>query len=84
MSAGIEFTAGVLRAGPQFKVHGDPYTFACSVLIRGNRAELIGAAGVMTPSVWKACREQLLHLGIDEVTYDRVHSLRRSVKHNAY
>ena len=42
MGAGIEWTVGVLRGGKNYKKWGDPFDYACTVLVVDSVAHFIG------------------------------------------
>lgn len=51
--------------------YGDPFSFVCTAVVVGDEAKLFGAAGRMTPSVWRAVASALRGLGIVTATFER-------------
>lgn len=76
MRAHVEWIAGVIRAGPEFKDFGDPYEFSCTVLRRGDTCEIIGASGKLTMETYRAVRTMLSETGIKRVIWDRARGKR--------
>jgi hypothetical protein len=78
MTAHIEWipkdaTTGVLRIGPPGFQYGDPYHFACTVVIEGDTAKLIGATGngLILAGERQALREILAPMGVKSVEWER-------------
>lgn len=71
MAAGVEWIVGTLRAGPEYKTFGDPYTFSCTIVVRNNTVELIGASGTFSKEVYQAIHECLAGMGFDAAIWDR-------------
>jgi len=84
--ADVEIVIGVLRAGEEYrgvadaKAGGPSYEFSATVIIRGDTAEILGASGKITPSIYKAIRQALNRLGCTTAVWDRVGPLARRVK----
>lgn len=71
MGVSVEWIAGVLRAGREHEKHGDPYTFSCTVIVRGTHAELVGASGEFTPEIYREIFDRLVSLGMESASWDR-------------
>lgn len=71
MKANVEWVVGVIRAGSQFETFGDPFEFSCTVLRRGEEAEVIGASGRFSREAYRAIRDALVAVGIRRVIWDR-------------
>lgn len=74
MRADVEWVVGVVRAGSQFKKYGDPYEFSCTVIRRGEVAEIVGASGRFDRSIYESVRAALLAEGITEAIWERKNS----------
>ena len=79
MGIHLEPVTAVLRAGEQFNEFGDVYEFSATVICRGHRAEIVGAAGRFRPEWRKAILDTLFSWGITEVVYERKGSRRKSI-----
>lgn len=73
MPASIEWTQGVLRAGPEHHdpKQLDPFTFAATVIRRGDEVEIIGAAGEVYPQLIKDVRVALRKEGVAAFWWER-------------
>jgi len=71
MAAELQWLTGVLRLGRSYRKHGDPYEFSCTVVRRGDEAELLGACGKLTPSLTKRMKKVLLSQGIRRLSWER-------------
>jgi hypothetical protein len=78
----LEPVMAVLRAGDRFSEFGDAYEFSATVICRGHRAEIVGAAGRFRPKWRKALLDTLFAWGITEVFYERKGSRRRAIVMN--
>ncbi len=72
MGAHVEWTHGVLRAGGGFDEFGDPYDFVCTVIRRGDEAEMIGAAGQFSKQTYESIKTVLAEEGVTKVHWDRL------------
>lgn len=71
MTVLIEWVLGVLRAGPETQVHGDPFTFSGTVIKRGDTVEIIGATGTIPKGGLKALKAMLAAEGVTKIVWDR-------------
>lgn len=71
MKAHVEMVTGVIRAGPEFKNFGDPYEFACTIIVSGSTCEIRGASGKFTMATYRAVKEALEAIGITEAHWER-------------
>jgi hypothetical protein len=71
MAAELQWLTGVLKLGRGYRRHGDPYEFSCTVVRRGDEAELLGACGRPTPSLLKRMKNVLLAEGIRRLCWER-------------
>lgn len=78
MGADIEFVTAVIRAGRDYqgrehaKAGGPGYEFAATAIIRGGTAEIVGAAGRLTPRLVRDIEVALTAAGINHANWDRV------------
>ena len=80
MGIHLEPVMAVLRAGESFSEFGDAYEFSASVVIRGHRAEIVGAAGRFNAKWRKEVLEALFAWGITELVYERKGPRSKAVK----
>lgn len=71
MGVSIEWVIGVVRAGRNFSSFGDPYDFSCTVILRGETAELIGASGRFDMRFRQPLIELLKERGVKRVSWER-------------
>ena len=74
MGAHIEWTAGILRLGKEFKQYGDPFEFACYVQRDGDTVQFKGAASECMASLVserKAIKAALQAVGVKRVRWVR-------------
>lgn len=50
--------------------YGDPYDTVMTIHKFGTRAEIVARAGRLTPAGYRNLKQQLLDLGVKEVTWD--------------
>lgn len=85
MAADLEILMGVIRAGPAYAgraaalAGGPTYSFAATVIIRGNSAEIVGGVGTVTPSMMRDIEATLRQHGITHAVWDRAGTLARRV-----
>lgn len=80
MKAGIEWFAGIVRAGPEYKEHGDPFTFVATIVREGDSAVIKGARGDFTKEVYRAIFSELKSAGIKSVEWDKKNNKTRNIK----
>jgi hypothetical protein len=71
MTPELEWLTGVLRLGRDYRRHGDPYEFSCTVLRRGDEVELLGASGGLSPSLARRMKEVFLVQGVRRLSWER-------------
>ena len=71
MGIHLEPLMAVLRAGERFSEFGDVYEFSATVICRGHRAEIVGAAGRFRAKWRKELLNTLFAWGITELIYER-------------
>lgn len=76
----FECVLGVIRSGPEFKTHGDPYDFSCVVTFQGNKAYIRAAVGNFNKKVYREIKELLESMNITEVEWDKLNIKKRSFK----
>ena len=72
MAAGVEWITGVIRCGPDFEQHGDPYTFVATVIRRGEEVEIIAATGETYPGYSRDILRALKTQGVNKWWWDRI------------
>ena len=75
MGCEIEWLAGVMRLGREFKTHGDPYEFLCGVVRSGETISFIGASSQVVASLVRerdSIRAMLRPLGVTRVRWSRI------------
>lgn len=72
MKGAVQWIVGVIRVGPEFNELGDPFDFACTVLIDGGDATIIGAAGKFSLAHKKAVQKALNDQGITKANWVRM------------
>lgn len=80
MKAEVEWILGVIRAGKNFKKHGDPYEFVCTVMRENDRAFLLAAGGTFTKETYKAIEQLLRQMGITVIRWDKKNIKHRRIK----
>lgn len=77
MPADVEFITAVIRAGRDYrgreaaKAGGPGYEFVATAIIRGGTAEIVGAAGRLTPGLVRDIEVALTEAGIGKATWER-------------
>lgn len=82
MKADVEWVVGVIRAGPSFEKHGDPYNFVCTVMKENRKAFLMAASGTFTKETYQAVETLVRSLEVDEISWDRKNINPKKVKKN--
>lgn len=74
MKGAVQWLVGVVRVGPEFNEMGDPFDFACTVLIDDNDGSvtILGAAGKFSAAHKKALKEALNSQGITKAKWIRM------------
>lgn len=72
MKMNVQWVVGVIRGGPDFYKFGDPYTFACAVVVADSEALLQGAVGKLGLAECRAIGEELFKAGIKFVRWERI------------
>lgn len=80
MKADVEWVVGVIRAGPDFKEHGDPYEFVCSIMKQDRKAFLMAASGTFNKETYKAVEQLVRTLDVDHVSWDRKNIKQRKIR----
>jgi len=80
MKTKMEIVLGVIRSGPYFENHGDPYDFSCVVTFEGTRAYIRAAVGNYNRQVYKDIKELLNGMGIIDVEWDKLNNSKRTLK----
>ena len=74
MGAAIEWLEGrpaIIRWGPDFKVHGDPYSFTVVLELKDGKAELKAGSGRITTTGRREIFAALKKAGISNITWER-------------
>lgn len=74
MKAHVEWVVGIIRGGPEFHEHGDPFEFSCTVIRSGDVCEIRGFSGKMSVSASRAIRAALNAEGIKTAYWERLKS----------
>ena len=74
MAVSIEWIddVGIVRAGPEHRYHGDPYTVSGVVVDQGTAAELKGFSGEFTKHEYEALVIRLHRVGFHTIIRDRI------------
>lgn len=72
MKAHVQWVVGVIRGGPQFDKFGDPYTFACAVVVTDGEALMQGAVGKLGLAEARAIGKAIFESGVRFVRWDRI------------
>lgn len=80
MKADVEWVVGVIRAGPDFQRHGDPYEFVVTIMKENDKAFLMAASGIFTKETYDAIKQLVASLGIKEVKWDKKNIKARNIK----
>jgi len=75
----IEPVTAVLRVGDELLEFGDPYEFSATVIIRGRRAEIVGASGRFELRWRREIERALAKWGVTEVVFERKVAHERTV-----
>ena len=68
----VEWVVGIIRGGPSFVRHGDPFEFSCTMVRSGSTCELKGFSGKMTMAAAREIRAALNQHGITTATWERI------------
>lgn len=80
MNAGLEYLVAVIRAGPEYKTHGDPYTFVASVLFKGDEAFILGAVGEYNRETYRQIKKLLVDIhGVKKLNWEKRNNKTREV-----
>ena len=71
MKASVEWVVGIIRGGPDFHEHGDPFEFSCTVVRSGDTCEIRGFSGKMSVSASRAIKAALNADGIKTAFWER-------------
>ena len=80
MKTKMEIVLGVIRSGPYFEEHGDPYDFSCVATFEGKRAHIRAEVGNDNRQVYKDIKELLTGMGIIDVEWDKLNNSKRTLK----
>jgi hypothetical protein len=84
MGAGVEWVVGIIRSGPKFEKHGDPYNFVCTLMKENEKGFLMAASGTFTKETYKAVAELVKSLGLEEVRWEKKNIAPRKKKKTFY
>jgi hypothetical protein len=79
MKANIQFTAGVIRCGPELHQYGDPYNFVCSFVVMDKSIYLYGAVGEYNRATFRAIMQILKADGFEKVEWEKKNISNRKV-----
>ena len=80
MKAAVEWTTGIIRAGPEFEKHGDPFNFVCTIIMQGDSAYLCGASGEFTKETFRAIKAALAENGILHAKWEKKNNTPRLIE----
>jgi len=73
----LEVVLGIIRSGPEFKEHGDPYDFSCVITFEGKRAFIRAAVGNYNRQIYRDIKELLTGMGVIDVVWEKANIAKR-------
>ena len=73
----LEVVIGIIRSGPEFKAHGDPYDFSCVITFEGKRAFIRAAVGNYNRQIYRDIKELLSGMGVIDVVWEKANISKR-------